>query len=520
MNRCVAVTTKKLRCKLNATHGSQFCHRHQQMHNAGRNVQIFQDDPVQNVHALVPNPNNRPVAGINNQERRHNDKPGDKKAIKDSPEIEHYEPLVLGETNECQCCFEKFSPKEIITCSGANSKYKHMVCSSCLTGYMETVLDQKKSVGCMMSSEGCHGRYSDCDVMTSLSEDKYAKYAECTEVEEAVTLSKILDNYYLCPFCSKYGLIIDNIEQLPKENLAINCPKCTKAWCVKCRNLSHTPDPCGKLKTTNTDTIKRAIENVIDESAIHKCPKCFTKFTKEDGCNLMTCTSCHSYSCYVCGILIVPKGDVKYWHFKGSGSADANAECMLYNNGKGGTQEEITKSNQEFNNKKIISALENLVTINLDNIEIATIICNEIKAKGYEIKKFDKVEEATRGKATLSHYVDEIFGQMLKHQATQPTSLQTGSNQFVPGQAHDNVQAQAPVLAPALAHDQVAAPVQVAGQPMYQPIPQRPLHPRYVVPAHPTQFAYQQYPGTVRPTQRVVATGNAKVKKDDGCTIM
>lgn len=420
MNRCNATTTKKQRCKLNVAPRSNLCHRHLNMRNDGRPVQIFQDDPIQNAKV---NPNNQPVAGIDygiktNPHIRY-DKSDDKKAIKDKPIIEYIEPLVLEESNECQCCFEKFPPADIITCSGANNKYKHMVCSPCLMGYMETVLDQKKSVGCMMSSDGCHGRYADNDVMMSLPKDKYLKYAECTEVEEAVTLSKILDNYYLCPFCSKYGLIIDNIDHMPKENLGIDCPKCNKKWCVKCRNLSHTPDPCGKLKTTDSDVIRRTIDSVIDDAVIHKCPKCFTKYNKEDGCNLMTCASCHSYSCYVCGILIVPKGNIKYWHFKGSGSADMNAKCLLYNNEKGGTQEEITKSNQEFNNTKIIVALEKLVTINLDNVDVATVISNEIKVKGYKIKKFDKIEEAVRGKSVLNHYVDEVFGQMMKEQKIQ-----------------------------------------------------------------------------------------------------
>ena len=66
----------------------------------------------------------------------------------------------------------------------------------------------------------------------------------------------------------------------------------------------------------------------------------------------MTCNSCHTYSCYVCGIQIAPKNGVKYWHFKGSGSADKNAVCLLYNNGKGGEKEERKRNRQQQKSPK------------------------------------------------------------------------------------------------------------------------------------------------------------------------
>lgn len=122
----------------------------------------------------------------------------------------------------------------------------------------------------------------------------------------------------------------------------------------------------------------------IDDAVIHKCPQCFTKYNKEDGCNLMTCPTCHSYSCYLCGILIRPRGGIKYWHFKGSGSADANATYPLYNNDND-EEESIRQGNIRFNQQKVSKALTDLLSINRDDPEITKALEKEVERRGYRV---------------------------------------------------------------------------------------------------------------------------------------
>jgi hypothetical protein len=406
MSRCQALTVRKAQCSLNTLTGSNLCHVHKKMADRGKQIHVYlhnanRANEVKQSDVIVPNTHLRiyPIEKKNTKKSKTKNSVKSKRTKKDDPDDEQYgisddiknyelfEPLYLSEENECKCCFEKYSPSEVIMCTGSNQKFQHITCRDCLKGYMESVLNEKRSVGCMMSCEGCGGRYNDLEVKMILPEDDYKRYVESTSVEEAISLAKILDNYFTCPFCSKYGVIIDDTDQL--NNQSILCQQCKKNWCIKCRNESHVPDPCGKLRNSDDESIRKVIELTIDDSMIHKCPKCFTRYDKEDGCNLMTCKSCHTYSCYICGIQIVPKNNLKYWHFKGSGSADKDAVCLLYNNEKGGSKEDITAANIDYNNKRIIESLQKLIDINMDNPEIAQKLYEHIIKRGFKIKKYE-----------------------------------------------------------------------------------------------------------------------------------
>jgi len=287
-----------------------------------------------------------------------------------------YKPLILEDENECQCCFDKVKKENTITCTGANEKYRHMFCGDCIKGYIDSVLDQNKHIGCMMSAQGCNGYYKDNDMKKVLDEEKYKRYLESAHVGEVMMLTKNLDNYQTCPFCTKYGIIIENIDQIPNDRCYIDCPHCKKSWCIKCRNEKHIPDPCGKLKTTDEKIIKNIVTQTIDDALIHKCPKCMTKYEKVDGCNLITCSTCHTYSCYLCGLLIVPKNGQKYWHF-GSGYG----LCPLYNS----NDSDVKKGNIKYNTEKIKTKLNDLITINKDNEDVVNKLKEECKRHGYEV---------------------------------------------------------------------------------------------------------------------------------------
>lgn len=295
-------------------------------------------------------------------------------------------PIFLDDVNECRCCLELFPPDEIVMCTGANQKYLHITCHSCLRDYLLTIMDQKTSMGCMMSIRGCKGRYHDTDVQKALSEEEYRKYIDCCNVEETVQLANIIDNYHMCPFCSKYGIIIDGVDRLTIKQYNINCPRCKKDWCIKCRTDSHIPEPCGKLQTADANAVRTMIDKIVDDAAIHKCPKCFLEYNKEDGCNMITCSSCKACSCYICGILIEPKNSTYYWHFSSSISTQDNTMmCPLYNVDGVRTDTTITKSNIEYNIKKIKNALTSIMELNADNKEILLAICNDIRQRGYNM---------------------------------------------------------------------------------------------------------------------------------------
>jgi hypothetical protein len=241
-----------------------------------------------------------------------------------------------------------------------------------------------------------------------LDQKLYNRYMEYMRVDLATRLAPILDNYHICPFCSKYGIIIENVPGYNVHHVkTIECmnEECRTTWCVQCRKAYHGNDPCNKIYTDNQEILNRTINETIDTAIIHNCPKCYTKYNKEDGCNLMTCPSCEAHSCYLCGLLVNPINGVKYWHFKGSGSAGNDAKCPLYNvtdpNSKY-TNDDVTKANVEFNNKKIINALNNLIEINKENQTIVSGIKKNLANRGYkqfaektnDVKKYPRVTAA------------------------------------------------------------------------------------------------------------------------------
>lgn len=303
--------------------------------------------------------------------------------------MEEQEPLPIFlddmEECDCKCCFQTYPSDNMMMCTNTNQKFNHITCYECLQGYLESILDQKTAIKCMMSADGCNGRYYDKDIQKVLSEAQYNKYIECRKVEEALQFANILENYHICPFCSKYGVIIEDVDKLDDGHLQMDCQQCKKNWCIKCRGESHVPDPCGKLKTQNTEIIRRVIEKTIDDVAIHKCPKCFVEFNKEDGCNLITCSSCGAYSCYICGILLKPKNGLKYWHFKGHSDSEPDAPCPLFNSDGKYDEATVKESNIKFDNVRIINALKNLLAVNDGNTEIFKLLHEELINEGYTI---------------------------------------------------------------------------------------------------------------------------------------
>lgn len=403
MDKCIALTIKNQRCKFNVQKNDQLCVRHIRLRDNGRNIKfvndiVYQDQEEFN-HEEIPIPN----PDFNIEPNIDISPANDLIYQLEDYNLVHNDNIDCGENIiECVCCFDTYSSNKIISCTKSNGKNKHTMCHGCAKMFIENVINDKKKIKCILNKE-CDGEYDDSDLASILDKKLYERYSEYMKVDLATRLAPILDNYHLCPFCSKYGIIIENVPGYINQHVkTIECmnDECRTTWCVQCRKAYHGNDPCNKIYTDNHDVLNRTINETIDAAIIHNCPKCFTKYNKEDGCNMMTCPSCEAHSCYLCGILINPINGAKYWHFKGSGSADNNAQCPLYNitdPSSKYTSEDVTKANLDFNNKKVINALNNLIEINKDNIHIVAGIKKNLASRGYvqfkEIKKINVIKE-------------------------------------------------------------------------------------------------------------------------------
>lgn len=364
--KCIALTNKNVRCKIKVSANGKICHRHSKLINQGKNIKTIND--------------------INNQQKIQNNE----NDHRDNTSI-----ISKNDTFECQCCYDEYDNKEKIMCNKVSTKYNHIFCRYCVKEHIINIFNEKKQIKCMLCTNNENCMYKESDIIRALTDDTndnttdninnnklLEKYYEHLAVDQATSLAKCLTNYHICPFCNKFGIIIDNFPGDHMQNIKnISCqnPNCCAVWCIDCRKGYHGSDPCNKIYVSNSDIIRKTIDETIDDAIIHKCPKCYTKYNKEDGCNLMTCPSCHSYSCYLCNILIEPINGLKYYHFNNQ------SDCPLYNTTLSNNVA-ITKGNIDYNNKKVILALNNLIEINKNNTDVIQAIRKEIKNRGYILK--------------------------------------------------------------------------------------------------------------------------------------
>jgi hypothetical protein len=388
--QCNALTSKKNRCSKKSNNNFGYCTIHTKMINNGKNITNWIDlnnIPIFAEHKVnLPNENKIYQIEIPNLDNLDNmDKLNKENELLDEEIDKEIEIIKSEETKnkiECGCCFEMYDLCNIVSCGHSN----HNSCKECTKQYIINQINEKKQLICMFNSiNKCGEIYNQESAFYVLSNDIkiYEQYIDYQQVDSATKIASVIDNYHICPFCSKWGIIVEN--QFPDifhpQNIKnITCENCSTMFCINCRKEYHGNDTCNKIYRPNKDIIRQTIDRVIDDSTIHNCPKCFTKYSKEDGCNLMTCPSCKTYSCYLCNLIIKPLNGRKYWHF----SNDKGC-CPLYNHLGISDNKYITKGNINFNNTKVVESLKNLVLENIDNIDVKKMIISDIKQRGYKI---------------------------------------------------------------------------------------------------------------------------------------
>lgn len=360
MEQCKALTLKGDQCKIKSMKDCKFCHMHTKKINEGKQIFTIDDKKTETIKKPT-----KKTKKTKKQQVITNDPPKTQK---------------LDETisYECQCCFDEFSFEDLIKCSNASTLYKHVFCKECVVGYIESKLNDNSScTACMkdIADEKCGGHYTEQDIKKCLSDEMFVKYENIVEINEANMLAKILPDYKICPFCKKFGIIAENNIQF------VLCERCKKSWCVLCNKPDHKGYQCGKiLDSSDIDEIRKVVEDTLTNALIHKCAICKCEYIKEEGCNLMTCPSCKSYSCYICGMHIVPKNGTKYWHFYGAKQYPCGEkQCPLFNDYSLNTTLR-DQGNAKYNTKKVIDSVKQLLNANTQEVQVT--IKNEVKKYG------------------------------------------------------------------------------------------------------------------------------------------
>ena len=207
---------------------------------------------------------------------------------------------------KCDCCLDTFKRNELIVCSN-----NHGFCVECVQRYILNI--SNISLKCMV----CDGCLDIDDLRMCLSIDTYTKFCLAMDIKEVAELSKVVDDYQICPFCISYGCIVETFRG------HITCQKCNLTWCSGCRRKTHRGDCFTIDISDNIETVDKMIQEIITDGLSHKCPRCKTKYFREDGCNHIKCPKCDVDSCYVCGDEI--SGIFVYKHYE-----DSKGLCKLY----------------------------------------------------------------------------------------------------------------------------------------------------------------------------------------------
>ncbi len=275
--------------------------------------------------------------------------------------------------NECKCCFGEYIHSELIHCDKANIDNVHLICTDCMKRYVNVAIEKSQiNLKCVYDdTDHCNGFYKEETFKSVLNEEEYNKFIDLYEISEVRQIASIISNYQICPKCRKFGIQIDS-----KEKLSVKCGKCLSEWCSKCQKQSHKQD-CNYIEISNIkkENLESYIDNILIEirnkTIMHTCPHCNSTFIKEEGCNLIKCSTCNGHSCYLCGIKIYSLNDSYYHHFKGHVLNQTKSECELWN-GKDGS----TGVNQNWNNVKLVQNYKNLISINSN--ELRPIIYNKL----------------------------------------------------------------------------------------------------------------------------------------------
>ncbi|KAK4057099.1 hypothetical protein OIO90_001999 [Microbotryomycetes sp. JL221] len=219
---------------------------------------------------------------------------------------------------ECGCCFGDSALSTLVMCASGCQ-----FCSDCVKMHAETQIGMRKYILPCMDVSGCKATFSDADIKGILSAASLAalhKIKQERELDEAELMG--LEKCPKCPF----AIVIENdLERL------LRCQRddCGFVSCRKCKKEDHLPRTCQEVEADSKIDSIHKIEEAMSAALIRQCPKCSEPFIKEDGCNKMRCTSCHTLSCHVCRKII--NG---YEHFAHAGAParanDPNAKCALW----------------------------------------------------------------------------------------------------------------------------------------------------------------------------------------------
>ncbi|XP_031554716.1 E3 ubiquitin-protein ligase RNF19B-like [Actinia tenebrosa] len=184
----------------------------------------------------------------------------------------------------------------------------HHLCLQCLSLWLRSKTNEPDSFNyqCPLYDE-CHSSFDPDtvnDILVQLPDNSQgvtSKDVQKLSVNSAVRSDKKVS----CPNCAFFWTEDEDFVEL-----FANCSACKTAFCLTCEHIlgpySHLDHVCPL--DNNSKNERKAVAEILSEASTFKCknPNCEysragTCMAKQEGdCNVIRCSSCKIYYCYIC----------------------------------------------------------------------------------------------------------------------------------------------------------------------------------------------------------------------------
>ncbi len=235
-----------------------------------------------------------------------------------SQQLTRRESSLFVRSSDCCSCFT-----EVTADSLRLENCGHLFCMECLALQIQTYMEAKRfPISC--AAEACETCISVCDILTICNRNsiELARLIACS-----LNCHLARNRHRVRPCPTTDCPMFYNVTADPEEFI---CPKCKKALCSACHEVSGRAFvvlcrknvlavtqrmtiahlPFQPFHTGLSCDIKREIECLEDKklkSWIQEqpkkrkmCPKCKSGIEKQMGCSNVHCASCHTYICWLC----------------------------------------------------------------------------------------------------------------------------------------------------------------------------------------------------------------------------
>eukprot|EP01103_Thecamoeba_quadrilineata_P005246 TRINITY_DN15070_c0_g1_i1.p1 TRINITY_DN15070_c0_g1~~TRINITY_DN15070_c0_g1_i1.p1 ORF type:complete len:363 (+),score=36.18 TRINITY_DN15070_c0_g1_i1:28-1116(+) len=203
------------------------------------------------------------------------------------------------ESNEGKSCMTCWSRQDCLSLP-----CNHRFCNSCLQSQLKFRVDSRnnRDIGHPKLFEalnkcpifGCKETIHDQIIKHYLSEEEHTQYLD-------IQLRIALVQMYDIRFCPRPGC--NNVGFGSKNCSQVICDQCWYSFCYHCREEAHGILPCREYedwKITNQpeNSEKKALQELRKSSK--RCPSCFARSAKIDGCDHVQCSLCGFNYCWGC----------------------------------------------------------------------------------------------------------------------------------------------------------------------------------------------------------------------------